>query len=98
RFGDCLDDARPLFLLAPAQFLLQRFESLVRHRDLVHSLTFLPFTVGPSGDVTQKENGSSDRTDETVSPRIQFNIAMFSGFSRPKSLEPENNAAPLAMP
>src|SRR6185312_5762785 len=38
RLGDRLDDARPLLLLAPAQFFLQRFEPFACHRDLVHGL------------------------------------------------------------
>ncbi len=36
RLGDRRDDARALVLLAPAQFLLQRFEPVGCHRDLVH--------------------------------------------------------------
>ena len=40
RFRDRLDDARPLFLLAPAQLFLERCEPVGGHRDLVHFLTF----------------------------------------------------------
>jgi hypothetical protein len=43
----------------------------------------------PGGAVAQKENGPSDQTNETVSPRIQINIAMFSRFSRSKNRLPE---------
>jgi hypothetical protein len=45
-FRNGLDDARTLFLLAPAQLFLERLESSGGHRDLVHHL-FLPAADSP---------------------------------------------------
>ena len=91
RFGDRLDDARPLFLLAPAQLFLELAEPIGGHRDLVHFLQ--PFLSGRSfarraPDIdsnceTQKENGPELRLPEPLH-LIRINIASFVRFSRQK--------------
>jgi hypothetical protein len=41
RFGNCLDDARALFLLTPAQFFLQLDEPTLCHRYLINHFSVL---------------------------------------------------------
>jgi hypothetical protein len=57
--GDRFDDARPLFLLAPAQLFLESLETSACHRHFVHHLTFScqPLKRDRPCRWVQKENG-----------------------------------------
>ena len=92
RFGDRLDDARPLFLLAPAQLFLELAEAIAGHRDLVHFFNLsCPARLRASRAghrfptaKAQKENGPGASATGTASPRSALNIASFARFSRQK--------------